>query len=244
MGAPEAPAGHAPTAEEAVLFSNRGRFGGTGPPCALAFATPSRIAAACAEVRRGQRIPCALPAAPERPPAATPRLVSAASLTLPVVARGVLLDVARLARRPWLPDGTEIGPQILDECAELEGVALESGDAVLVRTGYLSGCAGLEAFADYGSRPAPGLSRRCARWLYERQIALVGTDTPYVEALRHGAGPRPLREVAVAHTGVVFGENFHLDALGEACAADGEYAFVFVCPAPVPGAAAAPFAIR
>jgi hypothetical protein len=29
---------------------------------------------------------------------------------------------------------------------------------------------------------------------------------------------------------VLFGENFHLDALAEVCAADGEYAFLFAVP--------------
>lgn len=233
-----------PVAEDAVLFSNRARFGDAEPPCALRFATPSRVALACGLVRRGLVVPCALPAATSAPPEAAARLAAAAALTAPILARGVLLDAARVARRPWLPDGTELDPEALDECAEAEGVALEPGDALLVRTGFLSACVVLGTFEGYGRRPAPGLSARCARWLYEREVALVATDTPFVEAVREAGAPRPLRAVSLEHTGVVFGENFQLDALGEACAADGDYAFLFVCPAPLPGAPAAPFAVK
>jgi hypothetical protein len=231
-------------AEDAALFSNRGRWGGAEPPCALRFVTPSRVAMACGLVRRGHVVSCALPRTTPAPPEATARLAAAGVLTAPIVARGVLLDLARMAGRPWLPDGTEAGPELLDECAEAEGVALEPGDAVLVRTGLLSACAGLGEWEGYGQRPAPGLSPRCARWLYEREIALVAADTPFVEAVRELEAARRLRAVSLEHTGVVFGENFHLDALGEACAADGDYAFLFVCPASQPEAAAAPFAVK
>jgi kynurenine formamidase len=230
-------------AEEAVLFSNRARW---DPPCALRFIGASQVVVACGLPRRGWAIACTLPPGTGAPPDAAARLAAAAPLRAPIVGRGVLLDLARSARRAWLEGDTSFAPAELDECAERQGVAVESGDVVLVRTGWLAACTAFGRWEAWRTGPAPGLSPRCARWLYEREVALVAADTPWVEARAAGQEHGPLREVSVEHTGVVFGEAFHLDALAEACAADGDYAFLFVCPAPDPAAdgAVRPVAVK
>jgi hypothetical protein len=228
----------------AVLYSNRGRFGADEPPCTLRFVTPARVAIAAAGVRRGWAMPCDLPAAAKAPAFAHTRIEAAAPLVAPIAARGVLLDLARAAHRAWLPDGTEIDAAALDDCAERQGVTVEQGDVLLVRTGMLSGCAALGDWRPYRKGPGPGLSPTCARWLYEREVALVATDTPWVEVHRADRAPGALRAVSLAHTGVPFGTSFHLDALSEACAADGSYAFFFVCPAPDASGLAHPVAVK
>ena len=222
----------AKTAKEfEVRYSNQGRWG-EGPPNALHLITPDRVRVACSLPQRGWPIPCTLPDGTGVPP----NLVSRISSTRPspngIAGRGTLLDLARDQELPRLPDGAAIAPEQLDACAESQGVTIESGDVLLIRTGSLPDCYARGAWNDYLWGPAPGLSLACARWLYEREVALVATDTASVE-VRPSEIPgteRPLRRISLEHTGVLFGENFHLDALAEACAADGNYAFLFAVP--------------
>ncbi|HET6304283.1 MAG TPA: cyclase family protein, partial [Myxococcota bacterium] len=160
-----------------------------------------------------------------------------------VVGRGVLLDVPRHQGVRWLENGTPILPEDLDACAEAEGVAVESGDIVLVRTGMLTRCLEEKSWAGYCGGPAPGLSIHCARWLYEREVAAVATDTWGVEVLPNETQDcfQPLHMISLRNTGVLFGEIFQLDALAEACAADGNYAFLFAAPPlPITGAVGSP----
>jgi len=160
-----------------------------------------------------------------------------------VVGRGVLLDVPRHQGVRWLENGTPILPEDLDACAEAEGVAVESGDIVLVRTGMLTRCLEEKSWAGYCGGPSPGLSIHCARWLYEREVAAVATDTWGVEVLPNETQDcfQPLHMISLRNTGVLFGEIFQLDALAEACAADGNYAFLFAAPPlPITGAVGSP----
>jgi kynurenine formamidase len=160
-----------------------------------------------------------------------------------VCGRGVLLDLPRFRRVRWLENGTAILPEELDACAEAQGVAVDAGDIVLVRTGMIASCRDRNSWDGYCGGPAPGLSLHCARWIYERSIAAVATDTWGVEVIPNETPDcfQPLHMVAIRNTGVLFGEIFALDALADACAEDGEYAFLFVAPPlPVTGAVGSP----
>ncbi|MCA9510804.1 MAG: cyclase family protein [Myxococcota bacterium] len=160
-----------------------------------------------------------------------------------VVARGVLLDLPRHRGVPWLEDGTAIHASELDECAEACGVAVEPGDVVLVRTGMITRCLEQASWKGYCGGPAPGLSVHCARWLWEREIAAVATDTWGVEVIPNETPDclHPLHMIALRDMGLLLGEIFHLDALAEACAADGAWAFLFVAaPLPITGAVGSP----
>ena len=235
------------TQELAVRYSNRGRWG-EGPPNALHYITPDRVRVACSLPRRGWPIPCTLPEGTPVPPNLVPRISATQPSPNGIAGRGVLLDLARAQGVARLPDGLAIAPEQLDACAESQGVTVESGDILLIRTGSLSHCYRTGAWNDYLWGPAAGLSLACARWLFERQIALVAADTASVE-VRPWEVPgteRPLRRISLEHTGVLFGENFHLDALAEACAADGDYAFLFAVPPlrDVDGSVARPLTIK
>jgi kynurenine formamidase len=160
-----------------------------------------------------------------------------------VVARGVLLDIPRWKRVRWLENGTPILPQDLDACAEAEGVAIEPGDAVLVRTGQMTRCLEENSWAGYCGGPAPGLSIHCGRWIFEREIAAVASDTWGLEVLPNETPDcfQPLHMISIRNTGCLFGEIFHLDDLAAACAEDGNYAFLFVAPPlPITGAVGSP----
>jgi len=160
-----------------------------------------------------------------------------------VVARGVLLDLPRMLGRPWLDDGTRIRPQDLDSCAEQQGVAVESGDVLLVRTGMLKRCLEAGSWEGYCGGPAPGLSLHCAPWLHEREVAAVATDTWGVEVIPNETPDcfQPLHMICLRDMGLLFGEIFSLEALAQACAEDGHYAFLFSAPPlPITGAVGSP----
>jgi kynurenine formamidase len=160
-----------------------------------------------------------------------------------VVGRGVLLDMPRFLRVESLENGTRIRPQDLDACAEAQGVAIGSGDILLVRTGMMARCLASRSWEGYCGGPAPGLSVTCAGWLYEREIAAVATDTWGVEVLPNETADcfQPLHMIALRDTGLLFGEIFALDELAAACAEDGNYAFLFTAPPlPITGAVGSP----
>jgi len=160
-----------------------------------------------------------------------------------VVGRGILLDLPRHRGIDWLDDGTPILPDELDACAEANGVTVESGDIVLVRTGMMTRCLEQKSWAGYCGGPAAGLSIHCAHWLYEREVAAVATDTWGLEVTPNETPDcfQPLHMISLRNTGVLFGEIFHLDALAADCAADGNYAFLFTAPPlPITGAVGSP----
>ena len=160
-----------------------------------------------------------------------------------VVGRGVLLDLPRTSGLRWLDDATALLPEDLDLCAERQGVTIESGDIVLLRTGRLGRALEAGSWDGYLESPSPGLSIRCARWLFEREIAAVASDTACVEVLPSEVTGclLPLHMVAIRDIGLTLGEIFALDALAEACAADGNYDFLFAAPPlPITGAVGSP----
>ena len=137
-----------------------------------------------------------------------------------------------LHRLPWLENGTRILPRDLDACAEAFGVTIERGDILLVRTGMMTRCLHEGSWEGYCGGAAPGLSLHCAAWLAEREVAAVATDTWGVEVIPNETHDcfQPLHMVALRDMGLLFGEIFQLEALAEACADDGRYAFMFTAP--------------
>jgi kynurenine formamidase len=155
-----------------------------------------------------------------------------------IVGRGVLLDVAGARGVERLEPGFAIGPDDLDATAEAHGVAVVSGDVVMVRTGWLGWWMGEVAAG--GARPAfgdlPGVSPRCVPWLAEKDVAFLATDTLAVEVVppEEGLPPMALHVGALRDLGLLLGELFDLDALAEDCAADGVYeCFLVAAPLPV-----------
>ena len=151
-----------------------------------------------------------------------------------IVGRGVLLDVARHAGHDALPGGFAIGPDELDATASAQGVVLQPGDAVLVRTGWLGA-----AMAQGGAAPdggEPGLSARVVPWLHRNDVALVATDTMTCEVRPADDGTHLMdfHIGAIRDLGLQVCELYDLDELAADCAADGVYEFFFVCmPLPV-----------
>ena len=80
-----------------------------------------------------------------------------------VVGRGVLLDLPRFLRLPWLDDGTRILPEDLDACAEAFGVAIGSGDIAARAHRHDDALPRAEVLAGLLRRPRARASRSTAR---------------------------------------------------------------------------------
>lgn len=162
-----------------------------------------------------------------------------------VVSRGVLLDVGRqlspLDRE--LADGHAITVAELDATAAAQGVRIQRGDIVLVRTGQLTRAL-RDGWGDYAGGPAPGLSLTCAGWLHRTEIAAIATDTWGFEVRPNEFDVpafQPLHQVAIPNIGLTIGEMWNLDLLADACARRGRYTFLLSAPPlPVTGAVGSP----
>ncbi|MBM3678883.1 MAG: hypothetical protein FJW96_13540, partial [Actinobacteria bacterium] len=82
----------------------------------------------------------------------------------PFIARGVLLDVARLRRVDVLAPGYAITPDDLERALAGTGTGLLPGDVVLVRTGWARHWGDPVAFVGH-ELGVPGVSVEAARWL-------------------------------------------------------------------------------
>jgi kynurenine formamidase len=170
-----------------------------------------------------------------------------------IAGRGVLIDLPRYfsaAGRDYdLTTNQMIWPSDLDAALAAQGVALESGDILLVRTGwsgyYLELSPAEQGRFRSGGMRAPGLgqSPETVEYLWDHQVAMVASDNAGVEAnpVNPGSGfvipgeevpargpshngmlHRPL----IALLGLLLGECWKLDELAAACAADGRYEFL------------------
>ena len=142
--------------------------------------------------------------------------------TPPIVGRGILLDVPRLRGVEKLPDLYEITSDDLAACLEAQGTELRRGDTVLVRTGKqldYHGDGGLYFDAQPGVGPAAGV------WLYERGMAVLGTDTTATEPAPFPDLDRTTHVALLTERGVNLIEILNLEDL----AADRVYEFLFVC---------------
>ena len=160
-----------------------------------------------------------------------------------VVSRGVLLDIPRLLGVAGLDVGYAITPADLDAACEKQGVIVEPGDVLIIRTGDMGLRRNRPGWDGYSAGDAPGLSLLAAPWLHERQIAAVAADTWGVE-VRPNELPgtfQPLHLILIVSMGLLVGEIWDLDALADDCAEDGQYDFMFVGPPLlIPGAVGSP----
>jgi kynurenine formamidase len=151
-----------------------------------------------------------------------------------LVTRGVLLDVARAKGVDVLDPGYPITPDDLDAAAALARLRVEPGDVVLVRTGQMVHLR-LDRKPGDPDRdlvaytwPTPGLTMATAEWFHDRDVAAVATDTLPLEVFPGEDEDTylPVHLLHLVEMGMTQGQNWVLDPLAEACAADGAYDFL------------------
>lgn len=156
----------------------------------------------------------------------------------PVVTRGVLLDVPAALDTDVLPDSYGVGPAEIEQALDAQGVALEPGDAVLMRTGKMQHWPDQEGVAS--GYNFPGLNLEGARVLAEAGCVMVGTDamSPEQSPSAIDDHPAPVHSYLLSECGVLIVENLWLEDV----ARDGLYEFgLFGAPIKFRGATGAPF---
>jgi kynurenine formamidase len=96
---------------------------------------------------------------------------------VPIIARGVLLDVAALHSTECLPRSYGITIEDCKSAAKQQGTDIKEGDVVLLRTGRMRYWPdGSKVFGD-----SPGVTLETAKWLTSQKIVAVGADNEAVE---------------------------------------------------------------
>ena len=143
-----------------------------------------------------------------------------------VVSRGVLLDVARTRSIPWMQPGEGVMPADLEAAERAAGVRVESGDILLVRTGYYA-----RRLAEGPVHPlragSPALHVACCPWLRERGVAMIGTDTHNdISPPPYPAMGNSFHVVSLVAMGLWLIDNANLEDLARACGEHGRWEFL------------------
>lgn len=141
----------------------------------------------------------------------------------PIVARGILLDVAGYAGVERLADRL-ITREELETVARSQGVSIRGDDVVLVRTGNGAIWSDPTAYLQ-----ASGMSANASSWLAGLHVKAVGADNMawdmigYVDPDLHVSLPGHV--ILLVNSGIYIVENLFLEDL----ARDKHYEFTFVC---------------
>jgi kynurenine formamidase len=130
----------------------------------------------------------------------------------PMIARGVLLDVAGLDGGQFLNPGRAVSPDELQRAADTAGVSIEPGDIVLIRTGWGRFFGVDNARYVEGE---PGIDVTAAHWLTSRDVVAIGCDNMAVEVLPNPDRTlmMPVHQHVLAEAGVYLIENLALDEI-------------------------------
>lgn len=126
----------------------------------------------------------------------------------PLFLRAVLLDIPTLFTQDILPERYEIKKEDIENALIKEGVKIEKGDAVLIRTGYsryftTNSEKYLHSFA--------GIGAEAARWIAERKPKLFGIDN-----LAAGV-PKPfeVHNILLSDNGIFMMKSLNLEELAK-----------------------------
>ena len=156
-----------------------------------------------------------------------------------ITSRGVLLDVAAGRREGYVTVGQPVTPRELDETARRQGVRVEPGDVVVVRSGD-------EVFrrehSDWVPRvsPHPGLHLSCLEWFRDKDIAAISWDMMDERPIGY-AGFGMGVHLAIPFLGLALVDNTNPERLAAACQEMGRYEFLFTAsPLRLVGSTGAP----
>jgi kynurenine formamidase len=157
-----------------------------------------------------------------------------------IVTRGILMDIPRLKGVRYLEPGTPIHPEDLDAWEKQAHLKAASGDMLLIRTGRWA------RRAEKGPWPVvnstAGLYATCARWLKQRDIAVLASDAiSDVKPSRVEGLSDPIHKLAIVALGTPIFDNCDLEPLSEIANRLQRWEFlVTAAPMVVPGGTGSP----
>lgn len=130
----------------------------------------------------------------------------------PIWRSAVLFDIARYRGVESLLPAEEVTPADFEGCAQRQGLQLQSGDLVLVRTGWARHWRDSSLFnGSQGGLPGPG--RDGTQWLIDQGAAMVGSDTPAFEVIPSVGDS--VHAMLLVDRGIHIIENLNLESLAE-----------------------------
>lgn len=140
----------------------------------------------------------------------------------PIVARGVIIDIARSKGVDALPPGYFIEREDIVAALKRQNTQLAEGDVVLVRTGRMQAYDDTEAYLEN----PPGLGMSGARYLVENGTMIVGGDNLSLEAFPSQVEGNyiPVHTYLLAQHGIPIMELVNLEEIS----ADGVHEFAFI----------------
>ena len=134
-----------------------------------------------------------------------------------IVSRGVLLDIPAVRGVPWLEGSDPVLPEDLDAAEAAQGVRVEPGDILFVRTGFP------KRRVELGPRPPTegicALQPACLPWLREHDVAVLGADTGNdVMPSQYPAIGLPVHGVGMGAIGLWILDNPDYEELAQTCA--------------------------
>jgi kynurenine formamidase len=165
---------------------------------------------------------------------------SVTALSRGVVARGVLLDAARVRGVEWIDPPCALGGDDLEAVATALGVEVRRGDVVLLRSGAVRRRRELGPW-DLDAASV-GLAPSAVAWLGEVEAAMLGGDGDSDARPSTVEGVvSPVHVLAITGLGMCLLDNLDLESLSEACADAGSFEFLLVvAPLIVPGGTGSP----
>ena len=158
-----------------------------------------------------------------------------------IFTRGVLMDIARLKGVESLEPGTPIYPADLDAWEKKAGIKVQPGDVVLIRTGRW---AKRDKDGPWSaSTNSAGLHASSAKWLKDRDAAILGSDAAS-DVMPSGVEGvvQPIHQLVLVAMGMPIFDNLDLEAVGKQAARLNRWEFlVTAAPMAVAKGTGSPF---
>ncbi len=156
-----------------------------------------------------------------------------------IFTRGILIDIPALKNVPYLEPSTAIYPEDLAAWERKAGVTIGSGDVVFIRTGRWAERA---AKGPWDPAHLAGLHVTCAKWLKQRDVAMVGSDGA-TDVMPSGVPGvvQPMHQLLLVAMGTPIFDNCDLEEISAQAAKRKRWAFLLTAaPIPVPGGTGSP----
>jgi kynurenine formamidase len=157
-----------------------------------------------------------------------------------IVTRGVLYDIPRLKGVPYLEPGTRIFAEDLEAWETKMRVRVGAGDALLLRWGRWARRQALGPWAV--DQASAGLDLSVIPWLKQRDIAVLGWETPSYAPQEPGHPPgASVHDFALTILGVHLLDRADFEALSAAAASRNRWEFMLtIAPLPIPKGTGSP----
>ena len=157
-----------------------------------------------------------------------------------LITRAILIDIPRLKGVPYLEPGTAIYQEDVEAWEKMAGVKIQSGDAILLRTGRWARREKVGPWAV--GRNAAGFHASIIPFIKQRGVAIVGSDdaAEVTPTLVQGVA-LPVHTLLITALGINILDNQDLETLSETCAKLKKWEFMLtINPMPITGGTGSP----